>query len=115
MKLSEKNREILISHVHEKLEEYAKALTSEVLSNKSRFQPFGKKEEDALNSMKENPEGFSSLLQKILWHNGHDLFFDFFCILDGVDDPEHKDWTDVLLIDKPKNYSEHVEFLHDEF
>lgn len=115
MRLSEKNRKILIEYIHQKLEEYSKSLVREILSENPRFKPFGKKEEEALNVMKENPSGFSSLLEKMLWHNGHDLFFDFFCILDGVGDPEDKEWSDVLLIDKPKDFNEHVEFLHDKF
>jgi hypothetical protein len=113
MKLSAKNRAILIRHINKTLEVNAKSMANESLLENSRIKPFGDHEIAAMEAMKGNSQGFTSLLERLFWQNGYDHLFDLFCIIDGVSDPEDDDWTGVLLIDKPKSFDEHVEFLHD--
>lgn len=115
MKLSEKNREILIEFLHQKLEEHSKYCSNNLFEENRIVQPFGKLEEDALNKILENREVFKPYLERVLWQCSHGILFDLLCVIDGVADPDDKEWTDVLLIDKPKGFNEHVEFLHDDF
>jgi hypothetical protein len=114
MGLSERNRKILIEYLHQKLEQYSNDCSNDLLSEK-RVKPFGESEEKVIKAILENPEGFKSYFERVLWQCSHGILFDFLCIIDGVGDPDDKEWTDVLLIDKPKGFNEHVEFLHDEF
>lgn len=113
MKLTEKNREILLEYINKRLIDISRSNAEEFVSKNKRFKPFGIDEENAIYAMKENPKGFLSLMEKVLWHSGHDLLFDLFCIIDGVGDPDDRDWKGVLLIDLPDDFDNHVEFLHD--
>lgn len=114
MKLSDKNREIFIEYVHQKLEQYAKYHSEELLTEK-RTKPLGEAEEKAVKAIEENPEGFKSYIEKTLWRCSQGVIFDLLCVIDGVADPTDPDWKGVLLIDMPENFNQHVEFLHDDF
>lgn len=114
MKLSDKNREIFIELLHQKLEEYSKYYSNNLLSEQ-RTQPFGEAEEKVVKSIIENPEGFKSYFEKVLWQCGQSMLFDTLCVIDGVADPDDVVWSGVLLIDRPADFDEQVEFLHDEF
>ena len=113
MKLSKNNRQIFIQHIQEKLDVYTNNASRELTTNE-RLKPFGKSEEKVIEAIKDNPEGFKSYFEKVLWKCSQEIIFDLFCIIDGVADPEDPDWKGILLIDMPKDYQEHVEFLHDE-
>lgn len=114
MKLSDKNREILIEYISQSLESISKRNVAELFSEKARFKTLGSEEETAMEQILKNPIGFGSLLEKVLWHTSHDVLFDLFCVIDGVADPGNKDWKGVLLIDLLDNFEGHVEFLHDD-
>ncbi|AWW32641.1 hypothetical protein DN752_22210 [Echinicola strongylocentroti] len=115
MKLSEKNRRILLDYLNGQIDDYSRQQTESFLSSISAVKPYGEAEIKAYQAMQENVEGSRLLLERLLQLNARELFFDFFCIIDGVGDPEDKDWSGVLLMDKPDDFDEHVEFLHDEF
>lgn len=115
MELSEKNREILIEHMHKTLEEYSKYCANNMFDKNRIVQPFGEREEEALSMMMQNVDGFKSFMEKMLWQCSQSVLFDLLCIIDGVADPDDPNWTQVLLIDKPKNFDQHYEFLHDYF
>lgn len=114
MVLSKQNREILINDLNERMESYSESLVDEFMSLNSRIKPLDENEKTVYELLKNNQEGFRSLLTRLLQVHSRDLFFDFFCILDGVAAPENKDWTGVLMIDMPHDFDGHVEFLHDE-
>ena len=44
-------------------------------------------------------------------------FFSFFNVVDGTAEPDVNTagWSEVLLVDKPEDFDEDVQFLHDEF
>lgn len=113
MKLSEKTRNILLEYIRQSLDITSKRNVAELFSEKARYKVFGPEEEIAMDLILKNPTGFISLLEKVLWHSGHDLLFDLFCVIDGVADPDDLDWKGVLLIDLPEKFEGDVEFLHD--
>lgn len=103
-----------MDHLNNQMERYSIQLVEEIFSDRSRIKPFDEAEKKAMQSIKNNPEGFKSIIDRLFQLHSRDLFFDFFCIIDGVGDPDDPEWTGVLLIDKPADFDEHVEFLHDE-
>jgi hypothetical protein len=114
MKLSDKNRNILLDDLRKKIENYAEHYAKDVFSETPRVAPFGEAEIQAYEMIKNNPAGFRAFLERLLQAQTKEVFFDFFCTIDGVGDPDDKDWKGVLLIDKPEGFDDHVEFLHDQ-
>ena len=115
MKLSEKNREIFIEYLHQKLEQYSSYCSNNLFKEDRIVQPYGEPEKDALNKILENEDGFKSYLEKVLWQCSQSILFDLLCVIDGVADPDDPAWKKVLLIDMPEEFEEDVEFLHDDF
>lgn len=62
-------------------------------------------------------EELKSALRKVFADQAAAVVFNLFSIIDGVSEPnpETNNWTEVLLIDKPVDYDEYAEFLHDDF
>jgi len=121
MKLSEENKKTLLLSVHKAIEEYAGHTANHLFHNRTNklinYPPNGgltEEEKEALGQLKEN-EVLKSALRKVIAGNTADVFFDFFNILDGTADPETGKWSEVLLIDKPEDFDDHQEFLHDSF
>ncbi len=56
-------------------------------------------------------------MRKIIASNCASVLFDLFSIIDGTGGPDHRtgDWTEVMIVDKPEDFDEHVEFLHDSY
>ena len=56
-------------------------------------------------------------LRKILADSSASVLFELFNIIDGTGDPDPEtgEWSEVLLVDMPEDFDEHVEFLHDNF
>ena len=115
MKLSDENRRILISSLHEMMDKYSTHNASSFITGSSEIKPASTEEQKAFQLIQGNKD-IASLLQRLLWFHGKSLMFDLFCLIDGVGDPDPKlgNWTEVLLIDKPEGFNEHYEFLHDE-
>lgn len=114
MKLSDQNRKILIDYLQQILTNYSKHYSSS-LTQENTIVPSGQLEKDAVKAIKENPMGFNSYMERVLWNCSQNILFDLLCVIDGVADPDNQDWKGVLLIDMPEDYEENYEFLHDEF
>lgn len=56
-----------------------------------------------------------SALSKIFADQSSRILFDLFNIIDGTGDPDEGEWSEIVLIDRPEDYTENHEFLHDEF
>ena len=121
MELSEENKKTLLLSVHQAIEENAEHTVNHLFHNRTykliNYPPNGgltEEEKEALGQMKEN-EVLKSALRKVIASNTANVFFDFFNLLDGTADPDTGKWSEVLLIDKPEDFDEHQEFLHDSF
>ena len=121
MELSEENKKTLLLSVHKTIEEFAGHTANNLFHNRTNrlinYPPNGgltEAEKEALSQLKEN-EVLKSALRKVIASNTAEVFFDFFNILDGTADPETGKWSEVLLIDKPDDFDEYQEFLHDSF
>jgi hypothetical protein len=123
MELSTHNRSTLLIHLHKSIEESANTNANHIIHGRLNqlinYPPNGgltEKEIDALEELK-GKEELKSALRKILASTTADVFFDIFNIIDGTADPDPGTgkWTEVMLVDKPEDLDEDVEFLHDDF
>lgn len=123
MGLSTENKSTLLIHLHKSIEESANTNANHIIHGRLNqlinYPPNGgltQKEISALENLKGNEE-LKSALRKILASTTADVFFDIFNIIDGTADPDPGTgkWTEVMLIDKPEDLSENLEFLHEDF
>tara|TARA_R110000868_G_scaffold111595_1_gene301210 strand:+ start:4334 stop:4768 length:435 start_codon:yes stop_codon:yes gene_type:complete len=119
MKLSEENKQALLLQIRQIIYE-ATHFTNEKLKNKEEksLSYFGltDEENELIDKLKSNPL-LQNTFEKILSRNLDDSFFSLLCIIDGVSEPlaEFGKKSDFLLIDKPDDFDDHYDFLHDEF
>ncbi|MDO1451569.1 hypothetical protein Q0590_35180 [Rhodocytophaga aerolata] len=123
MELSEKNLKTLLISVHRGIEESANKTANNIfnarLGKLIDYPPNGgltDEEKEALKELKGN-EDLKTALRKVIASSTANAFFDFFNLIDGTTDPEPGTgkWTEVLIVDKPKDFDEDQAFLHDEF
>jgi hypothetical protein len=123
MEFSEENRKTLMVHLHQTIERQAVSVTDNLLNGEYNrlaiYPPDGgltSSEIEALEVIKGN-EGLRSTLRKILANNSAFVLFDLFNIIDGTGDPDAAigEWSEVVIIDRPEDYIEDHEMLHDEF
>jgi len=114
--LSTHNKDTLINYLRELLESHAKNAANEAISYDFLAKALGKDEKEVIDLIAKNPILFKPLFEKLFWQHGYNLLFDFLCVIDGVADPKPANgkWTEVTLVDKPKDPNQHIEFLHDE-
>jgi hypothetical protein len=123
MKFSDENRKTLMIHLHQTIEHQALSVTDNLLNREySRlavYPPNGgltSSEIEALEVIKGN-ESLRSALRKVLADNSAFVLFDLFNMIDGTGDPDPAigEWSEVVIIDRPEDYIEDHEMLHDEF
>lgn len=123
MRLSDENRDTLFVSVHKSIEESANTDANHIfhgrvdqLINYPSNGGLTADEQSALQELKGN-EVLRSALRKVLASTAAGVFFDFFCVLDGVADPDPwaREWSGVRLRDLPSDDNEDAPLLHDEF
>ena len=123
MEFSEENRTTLMIHLHQTIEQQTVNVTDDLLNGEysklAIYPPNGgltAREIEALEILKGN-EGMRSALRKILADNSAAVLFDLFNVIDGTGDPDPAtgEWSEVVIIDRPDDYAENHEMLHDEF
>lgn len=123
MKLSEQNRTTLLLHLHKTIEESANNTANDILAGRVNHiidypqnGGLNETEKRALNELKGNEE-IRNALRKLFASNCASVLFDFFNIIDGTGDPDPRtgNWEEVMIVDMPENFDEHIEFLHDHF
>jgi hypothetical protein len=122
MQLSDNNRNALLLSLHKLIEEYADTQAKSIFQGEKSsvsYPPNGglsEAEEQALKQLQGN-ELLMTALRKLFASNSAGVFFSFFSVIDGVAEPDVDDgnWSEVLLIDKPEDFEDDVQFLHDEF
>lgn len=123
MEFSEDNRNTLMIHLHQTIEQQAVYVTENLLNgiyNRLAIYPpnggLTSSEIEALEVIKGN-ESLRSALRKILAGNSASVLFDMFNIIDGTGDPDPSigEWSEVVIIDRPEDYIEDHEMFHDEF
>jgi hypothetical protein len=122
MGLSTENRTTLLIHLHKSIEEAANTNANHIINGRLNqlinYPPNGGLTDDEIGALKKlkGDEYLKSALRKVLASTTADVFFDIFNIIDGTADPDPGtgEWTEVMLVDKPKDFDEHVEFLHDD-
>jgi hypothetical protein len=123
MQLSVHNQKTLMIHIHNSIQELSARTCDHIFRGETEelinYPPNGglTKEEIASLEILKNNEPIKSALEKIVKANNADLLFALFNIIDGTADPDPGlgKWTEVLLIDRPENFNDHYEFLHDAF
>lgn len=122
MQLSDDNRNSLLLSLHKQIEDYAHATAKAIFEGKPLeilYPPNGRltaAEMKTLAKLQGN-EPVMTALRKLLANNTAGVLFDFFNLIDGTAEPdiEAEKWSEVLLVDKPEDFDEDVQFLHDEF
>ncbi|MDO7845303.1 hypothetical protein Q5H92_02965 [Hymenobacter sp. M29] len=120
MQLSGNNRHSFLLAIHQSIEEEAAGSAKELLQgqvNEPAYPPnggFTTEEEGALKLLQNN-EVLQSAVRKVLADCAAGVVFNLLNLIDGTSDPEHGDWTGVMLVDKPRNNEEYRELLHDDF
>lgn len=120
MKLSEENKTALLLQIHQIIYESIK-FTIEKFGNEEKnsldYFVFTEEEEEEYINQYKSSTLLQNIIEKILTRNLDDSFFNLLSIIDGTSEPleEFGKKSDVLLIDKPENFDEHYDFLHDEF
>lgn len=122
MKLSEKNRKILLVNLHNLIAEYAN-MTANHIQHKRTNQLINypsnggltKEEKSEIEKLNGN-EKLKSALRKILASNSADVIFSLLNIIDGTADPDidSANWEEIMLVDFSEE-NEVSEMLHDEF
>ncbi len=119
MKFSEENKNALLMHIHQSIHDTTKFVLQKFkASNNDSLDYFVlTDEEEKLISSIKNSELLHSILKKILTRSLDDTFLQVLSVIDGVSEPlsEFGKKSDFLLIDKPEDFDEHYDFLHDEF
>ena len=123
MNLSEENRKTLLTHLHQSIEEAANFAANDLNNGQTNqlisYPPNGgltDKEKEALEQLKGN-DVLRDALRKVFASNSASVLFELFNIIDGTGDPDPEigEWSEVMLVDMPEDFDEHVEFLHDDF
>jgi hypothetical protein len=123
MNLSEENRTTLLTHLHKSIEETANTMANQLNNGRTNqlinYPPNGGltvEEEHSLEQLKSN-DTLRDALRKVFASNSATVIFELFNIIDrtGDPDPGTGEWSEVMMIDMPKDFDEHVEFLHDHF
>jgi hypothetical protein len=123
MQLSEENKRTLLINLHKSIEEAASTTANNVFHGRSNqlvnYPPNGGLTENeirAIEDLKGN-EDLKSALRKLFASTASDVLFDFFNIIDGTSDPDPGtgQWSEVIIVDKPEDFDDDVEFLHDDF
>lgn len=121
MNLSDKNRKILLTSLHQAIEENANHIANHVFYGRENqlinYPPNGgltEREKEAIKEL-QGDEDLKSALRKILASNTADVFFHIFNIIDGTSDPERGDWTGVAIVDISEEDEGDIDFLHDDF
>lgn len=120
MQLSEENRQTLLVALHQVVEEQAAAYANDLFKGRSQrldYPPNGGlvAEEDAAIQNIQGNVLMQSALRKLFASCTAGVVFDFLNLIDGTSDPEHGDWSGVMLVDRPEEAEEHWQFLHEAF
>ena len=123
MNLSEEIRTTLLTYLHKSIEETANNLANHLNNGRTNqlidYPPNGgltDEEKESLEHLKNN-DILRNALRKVFASNSASVLFDLFNIIDGTGDPDPGTgkWSEVMLVDMPEDFDEHVEFLHDNF
>ena len=123
MKISEENIEILMLTLHQKIETIADTVSKQIadgeLIDKLIYPPNGgllDEEQIAIEKLKSVPN-IRTGLRKIIADSSASIFFEFFCMIDGVSDPDEElgEWTEISLVDKSDTISPPDDMLHNVF
>lgn len=119
-KLSDHNRELLLIHLHRVIEDTAQEIAHKLID---RFCPeemtyppncgLTQDEMTALSFLK-GIQNVESALRKVIADAACRPIYQLLCIIDGIDDPEGKDWSEVALLDREEDDVE-GEFLNTTF
>ncbi len=107
-------------HLHQLIETEASIKANQIIDGKydqPAYPPnihLTESEALALNELI-GKEELRSVLGKIFADHSSRILFDLFNIIDGTGDPDEGEWSEVIIIDRPEDYTENHEFLHDEF
>lgn len=119
MQLSADNRHTLLLAIHQLIEEYASGSANDLLHGRVKqvdYPPnggFTTEERESLKQLQGNTV-FHSAIRKVLASCSGGVVFDLLNLVDGTSDPEHGDWSGVVLLDKLED-AEATELLHDDF
>lgn len=124
MQLSQANLKALMISLHHDLELESKNVSTNLFNGSIDSLSYPPTEEsiltpeekEALQLVKGN-KALSEALQKILANHSSSVLFGLFNVIDGTADPHPliDQWTEVVVIDRPEDYVENHEMLHDEF
>jgi hypothetical protein len=124
MQLSQENLNALMVDLHREIEMLSEKTATELLNgsmNDLTYPPTDDRlltveEKEALELMKGN-KALSSAIRKILADHSSSVLFGLFNVIDGTGDPYPliDQWTEIVIIDRPEDYVENHEMLHDEF
>jgi hypothetical protein len=123
MKLSEENRSTLFIYLHQLIEESANTTTNHIfhgrLNQLINYPPNGGLTENEIKAIEElkGNENLKLALRKLFASNTSDVFFDFLNVIDGTSNPGPGagEWSEVILMDKPEDFDDDIELLHDHF
>jgi hypothetical protein len=123
MKLSEQNRTTLLTELHKSIEDSANMIANNINDGQTidliNYPPNGGLTEEEMNSLKSlaGNEILRNTLRKVLASNSATVIFELFNIIDGTGDPDPElgEWSEVMLIDRPDDFDDYYEFLHDNF
>ncbi len=110
-------------HLHKCIEEQSDHTANHILHDRSAqltsYPPnggFTPEEKEAIASLTGN-EPLKSALRKAIASSTANVLFDLFNILDGTGDPDPGTgtWSEVMLVDVPKDFDEDLDMLHEHF
>jgi hypothetical protein len=121
--LSEENKRTLLIQLHKSIEETANN-TANLIYNGSfsqliNYPPNGGLTQEELLALEQlKSQGtLKTALRKVFASTTSDVFFELFNIIDGTSDPDSGlgEWSEVMIVDKPEDFDEDIEFFHDDF
>ncbi|GAA3979551.1 hypothetical protein [Hymenobacter antarcticus] len=119
MQLSEENRHTFLLAVHQLIEEYASGSANDLLQGRTDqldYPPnggFTTEEQESLKQLQDNVV-LQSAMRKVLASCAGGVVFGLLNLIDGTNEPEHGDWSGVMLVDEAEAAGG-SEFLHDDF
>ena len=123
MQLSEENKKTILIHLHKSIEVASNTTANHIFHGRSNklinYPPNGgltENEIKAIEDLKGN-EDLKSALRKLFASTTSDVLFDFFNLVDGTSDPDPggAEWREIMIVDKPEDFEDDVEFFHDDF
>lgn len=123
MKLSRQNRQTLLIDLHRIIEEQTQLHVNKIMDqpaqDRSIYPPdatLSDPEKEALTQLNNDPH-LKSALEKVFKDTTATVLFRFFSAIDRTSnpDPQAGKWSGVMLVDRPKDLKERVEYLHDHF